>query len=77
MINSDQAWNDFRRTGYPAIVNGSSDPNLSFASTQSISTRPDKLPSRVLYPTSELSYNNNNMPKDVKPFGSLIFWDPN
>jgi len=77
MVNSDQAWNDFRRTGYPAIVNGSSNGELTFASTQSISTRPDRLPSRVLYPTSELSYNNKNMPKDVDPFSSRIFWDPN
>lgn len=77
MVNSDQAWNDFRRTGYPAIVNGSSDPNLSFASLQSISTRPDKLVSRILYPTSELSYNNKNLPKGIDPFNSLIFWDPN
>jgi len=77
MINSDQGWNNFRRTGYPAIVNGSSNGELSFASTQSISTRPDRLPSKVLYPTSELSYNNNNMPKDIDPFSSRIFWDPN
>jgi hypothetical protein len=77
MVNSDQAWNDFRRTGYPFIVNGSSDPSLSFASVESQSTRPDKLPSRVLYPTSELSYNNSNMPKGIDPFKSLIFWDPN
>lgn len=77
MVNSDQGWNDFRRTGYPAIVNGSSDGTLTFASLQSVSTRTDKLPSRVLYPTSELSYNNANLPKEISEFTSMIFWDPN
>jgi len=77
MVNSDQTWNDFRRTGYPKIVNGSTDGTLTFASLQSTSTRPDKLPSRILYPTSELSYNNNNLPKDINPFTSTIFWDSN
>lgn len=77
MVNSDQAWNDFRRTGYPKIVNGSTDGTKTFASLQSVSTRADKLPSRVLYPTSELSYNNANLPKDISEFTSLIFWDPN
>ncbi len=77
MVNSDQAWNDFRRTGYPKIVNGSTDGTKTFASLQSVSTRPDKLPSRILYPTSELSYNNANLPKDISEFNSMIFWDPN
>ncbi|SFQ50766.1 SusD/RagB family nutrient-binding outer membrane lipoprotein [Parafilimonas terrae] len=77
MVNSDQGWNDFRRTGYPKIVNGSTDGTKTFASLQSVSTRPDKLPSRVLYPTSELSYNNANLPKDISEFNSMIFWDPN
>lgn len=77
MINCDQAWNDFRRTGYPKITNGSTNAVLSFASTQSISTRADKLISRVMYPTSEVSYNNSNMPKNITVFTSRIFWDPN
>ncbi len=77
MVNADQGWNDFRRTGYPKIVNGSTDGTKTFASLQSVSTRPDKLPSRVLYPTSELSYNNANLPKDISEFNSMIFWDPN
>lgn len=76
MVNSDQAWNDFRRTGYPAITNGSTNGVLSFASLQSISTRADKLISRILYPTSELSYNNKNLPQ-VTVFDSKIFWDAN
>ncbi len=76
MITSDQAWNDFRRTGYPKIVNGSTNGVLTFASLQSLSTRADKLPTRILYPTSEFSYNNDNVPKDIDQFTSRIFWDP-
>lgn len=76
MVNSDQSWNDFRRTGYPKITNGSSNGVLTFASLQSTSSRADKLPSRILYPTSELSYNNENVPKDINQFKSKIFWDP-
>jgi len=76
MVNSDQSWNDFRRTAYPKITNGSSNGVLTFASTQSTSSRTDKLPARILYPTTELSYNNDNMPKDINQFTSRIFWDP-
>lgn len=73
-IDAQEAWNEFRRTGYPTIVNGSDNPTLSFASTQSISTRTDKLPSRVLYPTTETSYNSQHVPKGISAFNSTIFW---
>jgi len=76
MVNSDQSWNDFRRTTFPKITNGSTNGKLTFASLQSTSSRKDKLPSRILYPTTELSYNNDNMPKDINQFTSKIFWDP-
>ena len=73
-IHGHEAWNEYRRTHYPAIVNGSSNANETFASTQSISTRPDRLPTRVLYPNTEASNNSTNMPKGINPFTSLIFW---
>lgn len=73
-IHGHEAWNEYRRTHYPAIVNGSNNPVLSFASTQSISTRPDRLPTRVLYPLTESSNNTVNMPKGINPFASFIFW---
>jgi hypothetical protein len=73
-IHGHEAWNEYRRTHYPAIVNGSSDAYQSFASTQSIITRPDKLPTRVLYPTTEASNNGTNMPKDISNTRSFIFW---
>jgi len=74
-ISSDQAWDDYRRTLYPAISYGAvPDPHQTFASTVSESTRPDKLPSRILYPSSEGAYNPANLPKGISPFTSLIFW---
>jgi len=75
MVNSHEAWNDYRRTGYPKVVNSASaKPTETFASKGSESTRPDRLPSRVLYPSSEGSYNTANVPKGISPFTSLIFW---
>ncbi len=73
-INGNEGWNEYRRTQFPKIVNGSSDPLLTFASTQSTSTRPDKLPTRIQYPSSENSYNPEHVPTDITPFTSLIFW---
>lgn len=75
MISGDQAWNDYRRTHYPTIVTSPSATNSqTFVSTLSLATRPDKLPSRIAYPTSEVSYNNANMPKSISVYTSLIFW---
>lgn len=73
-IHGHESWNEYRRTHYPAIVEGSNDPVLSFASTQSISTRPDRLPTRILYPLTESANNTTNMPKGINPFASFIFW---
>lgn len=74
MINSNEGWNEYRRTHYPKVVEGSTNATATFASTQSLSTRPDKLPTRILYPTVEGSVNNDNVPKDISPFNSFIFW---
>ncbi|QES90382.1 SusD/RagB family nutrient-binding outer membrane lipoprotein [Rhizosphaericola mali] len=75
MVSSDEGWNEYRRTGYPfsstTVVNNA---NNSFASTQSVSTRPDHLPTRLQYPASEYSANDANVPKDISSFTSLIFW---
>lgn len=76
MIHSDEAYNEFRRTGYPTIVNGSLTPTATFASRQSSSTRPDKLPSRILYPQTEFNLNPN-VPTGINQFSSRIFWDLN
>ena len=74
-VNNDEAYNEFRRTGFPAIVNGSSDPYESFASLKSRSTRPDKLVGRILYPAFEYAQNGANAPSGISLFGSTIFWD--
>lgn len=74
MVNSDAGWNEYRRTGYPAIVNGSANGTQTFASLVSTSTATDKLPTRVLYPTTEFSYNPANVPSGVTAFTSKIFW---
>lgn len=77
MINNDEAFNEFRRTSYPKIVNGSQAATLTFASKQSISTHIDKLPTRLLYASDEFSLNAVNVPKGINKFASLIFWDLN
>lgn len=75
MVNSDEAWNEYRRTHYPTIVNSvSAGATETFVSTGSESTRPDRLPTRILYPSSEGAYNSSNVPKSIDPFSSLIFW---
>jgi hypothetical protein len=77
MVNNDENFNEFRRTGFPKIVNGSLDPLLTFASRQSISSHIDKLPTRVLYPQEEYNLNPTNAPAGINKFSSLIFWDLN
>jgi hypothetical protein len=75
MINSEEGYNEFRRTGYPVTV-PSGDGYHNIASMLSTSTRADKLPSRILYPSSEQSYNSANY-RAINQFTDLIFWDPN
>ncbi len=71
-VNSQEGWNDYRRTGYP-IVSGTG-ATRTFASIVSQSTRPDRLPTRILYPSSEAQYNPANNPGGISPFTSTIFW---
>ncbi|MBO9205482.1 MULTISPECIES: SusD/RagB family nutrient-binding outer membrane lipoprotein [Niastella] len=75
MVNSEEAWNEYRRTHYPVLVNtAGADGEETFASSVSESTRPDHLPTRILYPASEGAYNSSNVPKNIGVFSSLIFW---
>jgi len=73
MIHGAEAWNEYRRTGYPSISGNA--PTTTFASTQSTSSRADRLPTRILYPATEYSFNPSNIPADVNQFTSRIFWD--
>lgn len=76
MITSDEAWNEYRRTGYPVTVPGGA-PAFDIASNKSnVTSRPDRLPTRVMYPVSEQSYNAPNY-RAVDYTSELIFWDPN
>lgn len=75
MVNSDEAWNDYRRTHYPIIIStAGATGTQTFASSVSESTAPDKLPTRILYPSSEGSYNSANVPRGISPYTSKIFW---
>lgn len=74
-IHGHEAWNEYRRTHYPTIkTTPGANAYETFASTQSESTRPDRLPTRILYPSVEGSLNTANVPKDINPFTSFIFW---
>lgn len=76
MINSDEAWNEYRRTGFPS-TNPGGDPSEDIASRRSsITSRPDRLPTRILYPSTEQSYNAANY-RVVDHRSDRIFWDPN
>jgi Starch-binding associating with outer membrane/Susd and RagB outer membrane lipoprotein len=76
MITSDESYNEFRRTGFPVTVPGGA-PALDIASNKStITSRFDRLPTRVMYPSSEQSFNSANY-RDVDFRSELMFWDPN
>jgi hypothetical protein len=76
MITSDEAWNEYRRTGFPVSVSGGG-PRLDIASNKStITTRPDRMPTRILYPSSEQSFNAANF-QNIDFSSERIFWDPN
>jgi hypothetical protein len=76
MINSDEAWNEYRRTGFPTSVLGGGAAFDIASNKSAVTGRPDRLPTRVLYPSSEQSYNAANF-RTVNYAGELIFWDPN
>jgi len=72
MIHGDEAWNDYRRTGYP-VTNPAGTRYTNMASVASSSTAPDKLPTILKYPTNEYSYNPGNA-KDLNVFTDKVFW---
>ena len=74
-INGEEAWSEYRRTGYPVssslVINN---PYGSMSSTQSQATRPDHLPTRLPYPASEAATNASNVPQGISIYTSTIFW---
>jgi hypothetical protein len=77
MVFGDEAWNEYRRTGYPSSVVGvaaaSAAPETTLVSIAGESTAGDKLPTRLLYPNSEFQYNAGNVPT-VDKYSTKIFW---
>jgi len=74
-INGEEAWSEYRRTGYPVTSSTLlNNPYGAFASIQSQATRPDHLPTRLPYPTSEASTNASNTPQNISVYTSTIFW---
>lgn len=73
MLFGHEAWNEFRRTGYPSIVTSGADADETFVSIVSQATAANKLPTRILYPVSEFKYNPANIPS-VDKYTSKIFW---
>ena len=73
MINADESWNDYRRTGYPKTVAGSG-KYTDFASTTSEATmNPDRLPKILVYPQSEYDYNPENV-REINQYTDKLFW---
>jgi len=60
-LASTEAWDDFRRTGLPKF-------KISLEATS------PTLPSRLIYPQTEVSTNQVNIPKGTDQF-TKIFWD--
>lgn len=71
MLFGHEAWNEYRRTGYPKIT-GTSKTD-TFVSIVSESTAADKLPTRIQYPANEFKYNAANVPA-INKYSSKIFW---
>ncbi|WP_313530814.1 SusD/RagB family nutrient-binding outer membrane lipoprotein [Sphingobacterium multivorum] len=77
-----EAWNEYRRTGYPSLINPNTNAyypnnianrNNTFVSITSEATATDKLPTRVMYPNTEFNYNSANIPS-IDKYTSKIFW---
>ena len=66
-IASVEAWSDYRRTGFPKLP-------ASIQSGIAAGTRADRLPTRLLYPLTEINTNNANIPTGTSTT-TKIFWD--
>lgn len=76
-ISHDEAFAEYRRTGWPYNSANNATPVTSMASIQSRSTSPDKLISRLPYAQSEYNLNSANVPQNVDIFTAKVFWDVN
>jgi hypothetical protein len=74
MINSEEGFNEFRRTEFPTISAGATSATDTFASLKSSATTTTKLPTRILYPAVEFQVNSENVPKGINSFTSKIWY---
>lgn len=77
IFDGEEAWNNFKRSGYPVLQRNTSDDVL-FANDGSFG---DGFPRRFRYPTGEETRNALNYSNAVNVIGSddnrvRIFWDP-
>ena len=63
--NGYEAWNDYRRTGYPQLQ-----PALNVSFTP-------RIPQRLLYPPSEVAANGDVMPKTDVTIDKPVWWASN
>jgi hypothetical protein len=63
--NGYEAWNDYRRTGYPRLQ-----PALNVSFTPNI-------PQRLLYPPSEVAANGDVIPKTNVNIDNRVWWASN
>ncbi|RYF88977.1 MAG: SusD/RagB family nutrient-binding outer membrane lipoprotein, partial [Chitinophagaceae bacterium] len=75
MISGQEAWDEYKRTGYPKIDNVGLDQNKTFVSKASQATTVDKTIGRIWYPSTEYSLNPKNAPTNISVFGSFVFYD--
>lgn len=61
-----EAWVDWRRTGYPTLVEYTEDPN---------NVTGGKIPVRLQYPTTEVSSNPNFNQESKNNYTSPVWWD--
>ncbi|PZR28961.1 MAG: SusD/RagB family nutrient-binding outer membrane lipoprotein [Citrobacter freundii] len=74
-IHGQEAWDEYKRTGYPKIDNAGLDQNKTFVSKASQATTTDKTIGRIWYPSTEYSLNPKNAPTNISVFGSFVFYD--
>lgn len=65
-LNWYEAWTDWRRTGYPTLVEYTDDPN---------NVTGGKIPVRLQYPTTEVSTNPNFNQESKNNYTSPVWWD--
>ena len=74
-LGSVEAWDDYRRAAQPKL-NASGTADGYPVASQSTSTRPDHLPTRLLYPLGEYTTNPANVAATGNPNQfTKIFWD--